>query len=306
LILWQSRTARNSSTSIEHTCLATPAIIPQGEQAAETESVYLMQTQSPPWEVSFAELEAQPEWLQSQEELEQLADAISDSQLRTALDELLSYQSGAGIIVGKRLLRRWADVSPDAAADWVAHLPDSAFGQGMSREIAACWSQKDLAAATAWAQELPNGEIKKAGIASVALEAATRGQASTAISLAATLPCGTERDNLLSYGYQQLAVTDPEGAVSGLNRIEDPNLREAILAKVAINLGTKDPSSAVQLIVNNMQDGGLREDALGCVVRFWAVSAPEEAIVWLEQLPEGHLRAAAIENMNEVWRKQGP
>ena len=306
LILWQSRSVKNSSTGSERVTLTTPAAIPPVEKHTETESISSMQTQSPPWEISFAEIDEQPEWLQSQEELEQLADAIPDSQLRAALDELLNSQSSASIIVARRLLQRWADTSPDAAAVWVTHLSDNVFGQAMSREIAACWSQQDLAAATEWAQGLPNGETKTAAIASLAFEAATQKQTSTAISLATTLPPSTERDNLLSYGYQQWAATDPDSAVSGLTQIEDPNLREGILAKVAINLAAEDPPAAAQMIMDNMQDGNLRDDALGCAVRFWAAATPEKAIAWLEQLPEGHLRATAIDDVIEVCRKQDP
>jgi hypothetical protein len=255
------------------------------------------------WETPFQEIASQPESLQSEEELEELADSIPEEQLSATLDVLSRDQSSAGVIVARRLVQRWATESPEAAAQWTANLPANAFSQTMCRQAAVSWAQTNLAAAVAWAQQLPVSENKTAAISALALEAAAGGEALSAITLAADLPGGTERDDLLNYAVQHWAAGDTDTAVKWVEEIEDPALRQRMLGAVAVDLGAANPPAAAQLISNSMEAGPSRDDALVQVVRFWAVPAPEEAADWVEQLPEEALRDTIIENMSDLWPK---
>lgn len=260
------------------------------------------ETPSPPWEISFGEIADQPEWLQSQEELEELADRIPEEQLSAALDELSREPSSASVIVARRLVQRWAAESPEAAAEWVAYLPSNAFGQAMCRQAVISWSQKDLTTAAHWTQQLASGENKTAAISALALDAAARGKALRAISLAADLPGGTERDDLLNYAVQQWAVEDTDAAVNWIEDIQDSALRQRMLGNVAVNLGAENPPAAAQLVTNRMEAGPSRDEALNQVVRFWAASAPKQAAEWVQGLSDKALRDTGLEIVTDVWR----
>lgn len=262
-----------------------------------------LETKSPPWEVRFGEIAREPEWLQSQEELEELADGIPGEQLRAALDELAGDPSSAGVIVARRLVQRWAAEAPEAAAKWAASLPNNAFGEAMCRQAADLWAQADLAAAVAWAMDLSAGGNKTAAIDSLALEAATQKDTLAAMNLVANLPAGTDRNNLLNYVVQQWAATDMDAAISWIKDIDDASSRGRILRNVAVNLGAQNPSAAAQLITGSMDAGPARDEGLAQVVRFWAASAPEQAAEWVQGLSDETLRDTDLQIVTDVWRK---
>lgn len=259
-----------------------------------------------PWELRFGELAAEPESMQSQEELEELADGIPVMQWRAALDRLSVQLSSAGIIVARRLVERWASESPEAAAQWAAGLPDGGFSAAMCRAAVVSWARSDPENAMAWAQQLPAGENKTAAVSLLALEVAGRTNAVAAIALADGLSPGAERDRLLVYAVQQWAVSGGDDAIEWINKIEDSGLRDEIWGKVAVDLGAQDPSAAARLITGRMTPGPRRDDALIQVVRFWAASDPAKAASWVEQLPEKNMRSAAINDVLDAWRRDDP
>jgi len=252
------------------------------------------------------EIADDPAWMQSQEELEELAGTLTDSQIRGVLDRLATEQSCAANILGEVLVRRWATSSLADAVLWAQHLPDTSFTHAVYKEIALAWAEKDLAGAVAWVQQLPAGENKTAAAFSLAFEAAAQKAAVTAINLTINIPPGPERDDLLTYAAQQWATTDTDGAVAWIKKIQDPALRETMLGKVAVNLGVDNPFAAAELIATSMGAGQIRDNAVINVVRFWTASAPEKTAAWVEQFPEGELRVAAMENLFDVWNKDDP
>lgn len=264
------------------------------------------QAQSPDWEARFLEIAGEPAWLQSQEEFEELAGSLSKDQLRNALDRLVTNQSDAAALLGQVLLRRWATNSLVDAVQWVEHMPESSFARVAFREIIVIWSQQDLTGAVEWVQQLPQGGNKTAAELSMASEAAMRKEGATAINLLANFPQSLERDELLTYSVRQWATVDQNNAVSWIRSVQDPMLREDMLVNVAVDLGVRNPFDAAAFAATALTAGQGQNKAVINIVRFMAVSAPDRAAAWVEQFPEGNLRAMAIENLMDVWSGGNP
>jgi hypothetical protein len=262
--------------------------------------------QAPNWEVRFSEISDQPSWLQSQEEFDELADSLPGEQIRSVLDQLQANQSDTAIILGDALLRRWATHSLEDAVQWVEHLPEGRSARAAFREIVVVWSKQDLTGAVGWVQQLPEGSNKTAAGLALASEAATRKEGVTAINLVADLPQSPERDELLNYSARQWAIVDQNNAVLWIERIQDPMLREEMLVNVAIDWAVQDPFNAAIFASTALTPGLGQNNAVINIVRFMAVSAPDRAAAWVEQFPEGNLRATAMENLMDVWGKDDP
>jgi hypothetical protein len=282
---------------------ANPPVQRSDPLLGDSEPAAPREPQVPEWETRFWKIASEPAWLQSQEELEELVGSMTDDQIRDALDKLGTDQSGAGIIFGRLLVRRWAEKSPAEAAQWVAGLPDNSFGHAAFKEVVIPWAEKDLDGAVGWVQQLPEGGNKTAAELSLAAAAANQQDAVTAINLTASLPPSPERDSVLNYSVRQWATTDKDSAVAWINQVEDPALREKMLGEVAVNMGAQDPVAAAEFVATAMPDGQDRNNATVEIIRFWASSAPADAASWVEQFPEGQLRNAAMENLIDVWGK---
>jgi len=260
----------------------------------------------PDWETRFWKIASEPARMESQDELEELAGSMTDDQIRDALDKLGADQSGAGIIFGRLLVRRWAEKSPAAAAQWVASLPDNSYGHAAFKEVVIPWADKDLDGAVGWVQQLPDGGNKTAAELSLAAAAANQKDAVTAINLTANLPPSPERDNVLNYSVRQWATVDQNSAVSWINQVQDPALREQMLEHVTMDLAVQDPFNAATIATTALTPGPGQNNVVLNIVQFWAAAEPDSAAAWVAQFPEGDLRSAAMENLVEVWQKNDP
>jgi len=303
ILIWQTsfRPASFRAGAVDNSEPKASPPVSRNEPPLDASAAKAAAQPAPAWETRFWEIASRGGPLQS-DDLELLAGTIPGDQIQAALDRLAVDQSGPAMTLIGFLARRWAANSPAEAAQWAAtHLADNDLSHDVFAKIMLPWAVKDLAGAAAWVQQLPAGGNKTAAVLSLATEAATQKEGVTAITLAASLPPGSERNDLLNYSAQQWATTDRDGAVTWINQVEDPQLREKMLGEVAVNLGVQDPFAAAQLIATAMPAGQDQDNATVSVVRFWAASAPADAAAWVEQFPEGLLRNAAIENLIDVW-----
>ncbi len=268
-------------------------------------------TDVPEWESRFWEIANEPQWIQSQEELEALADAVPEEQLQAVLDEFSGDQfsgdqSTAGLIFVRRLIARWAEKSPQEAARWVAGLADDNFGHEACRQLMVSWAKGDLSNALAWIRQQPESGSKAAGELSLAKDAAEENQGAIAISLLAALPSSQERDNLLNYSVRQWAVTDRSDAIAWIEQVQDSTLREQMLENVVTDWAVQDPSSAAGFATTTLDAGNGRDNVIVNIVRLWATSAPDQAASWVGEFPEGELRTLAMQNLVDVWERIDP
>ena len=263
------------------------------------------QVEVPKWETRFLEIASEPEYLQSQEELEELAASLTDDEVGDALKQLQQEQSTAALVFGRALARRWAEKSPESAAQWALTLSDNVFSHTVLKEMMIPWAANDLTATINWVQQLPEGGNKAAAELSLAGEAARQSAGATsAVAMLSNLPPSPERDDLLNYSLRQWATDDPENALAWMNQMPDQTARERALDTVAMDM--TDPFTAATFAAENLSPGPGRDQAVVNIVQFWTTSAPDEAAAWVTQFPNGPLRDAATRTLLEVWEKENP
>ena len=244
--------------------------------------------------------------MQSQEELEELADSIPPTSTRTALEELLSDHSSTSVVVARRLMDRWSRQSPEAAAQWAALLPDNAFSHAMYRAMVIPWAQTNLNAALTWVRQQPDSGNKAEAELSLANTIASEKEPVKAIDLLADLPASPERDRLLDYSARQWAGQDREAAIAWINQIPDAAARAQLLRNMTIDCAVESPVDAAALVATTLPSGEEQKESVAGVVRFWAAAAPDQAAQWVEAFSPGEAKDIATANLMAVWEKISP
>ncbi|MGD1085302.1 MAG: hypothetical protein ABSA47_11220 [Verrucomicrobiota bacterium] len=205
--------------------------------------------------------------------------------------------------LSRRLVRRWAEGSPQDVAAWMNNLPSGSQREVALDNLAFLWANSQLTNAIGWAQSLADPAERDRALTAVANES-VRADPLTALQLAAGLPPDSQRDDLVRRAAMEWASGDPRNAVAWAEQIPDAELRAKVLAGEAVAWAAQDPESAAILAVQELPSGRLQEDTVVSIVQRWARQEPETAAAWVEQFPDGALRAAAIENLLVQWSQK--
>jgi hypothetical protein len=71
-----------------------------------------------------------------------------------------SSQANAAVSI----VQRWAQTSPETAADWIVQFPEGSDRVSAIDNLVAIWALKDAQAAQSWAQSLPEGSLRNAAL----------------------------------------------------------------------------------------------------------------------------------------------
>jgi hypothetical protein len=246
-------------------------------------------------EKALAAIQAEKDSEKREEMLSAFMDQIPVADMQVTLEEL----SGLGLAdseCSQRLLRRWVKNDGRAAAAWVAELPAGPMRDAAMTGVAVEWANSSLAAAATWAKTLDDEAERTTAMLTIANEA-VRAEPVEAVRLAVALPESPQRDELIHRAATEWAAQDPSGAVAWAGQIPDAALRAKVLAGEAVSWAEQKPEVAASLVVEKLPAGRLLEDTVISIIQRWAQQQPEAAAAWVEQFPEGPLRAAAIENL---------
>ena len=173
----------------------------------------------------------------------------------------------------------------------------------MNVESAAAWAESDLRGALDWAVGATSRVETLQPVLAVS-EVAARTEPVAAIDIAAGLAPSPVRDQALAHAVSQWADTQPEEAAQWAAQVQDPELRNELLAAVAVASAEEHPEFAGELAVTNLTAGPVQNNAIVSVVQRWVQRAPEDAAAWVSNFPEGPVRSAATENLFEIWTAQ--
>ena len=210
------------------------------------------------------------------------------------LDDLSGQTANSAAETRQLIVRRWADKNPAAAAAWLGH--ESPLNEVLLQQVAIAWAGHDLSAAVEWARNLPVGDEKHAATLALAYEAA-RPEPITALELARTLPVTDGRDQLLMHAVSQWAVTDSVAATGWAGKVSEPQLRENLLAAVAVAVAKRNGRTAATLAATTLPAGDLQNRTAVAIAQRWEQSEPSAAAAWVSQFPAGPARTAANENL---------
>jgi hypothetical protein len=201
-----------------------------------------------------------------------------------------------------RLLQRWAEGDPSAAAEVVSELSAEDRSEAY-RRVASAWARQNAQGSVAWAKQIPDSESRDTALAAIAQEELAIDPAN-AITLAGRMASTDTRDELISRAAAVWSENDRESAFTWTQQLSDPSLRDRVLASLTTAWSDRDPIAAAQWAIDSVSPGQWRDDAVIGIVQRWAVKDYDSAFAWVSQFPEGSLRETALANLSRISERQ--
>jgi hypothetical protein len=202
--------------------------------------------------------------------------------------------------LGTAALERWLKVDLAQAANWIAANTNATeeqawlVGRKMLEDPAGfqnLLSYSDQLTNTQWKQQFLEG----AGL--LVLET----NPAVAINLAQRMDAGQSQTSLLQTVTYNWISRDPNAALDWILKVDDPSLREKLIAIGAQAYAATDPRLAADWLTSTVKSDETLNDAVVHVVDIWAAKTPTAAAQWVSALPAGPMRDAAIYTVVSQW-----
>src|SRR6266850_423601 len=269
----------------------------------------------------------------SESRLRRGIDALSLSEIQPALEALKGvsdFRERSGIF--KQIMRRWAELEPRKAFDYLNSLAEGEIkSQAMAevakivartdpeylasaaesmpanrarrelvQELTKAWSEKDARAALSWAQRLPEDQSKQDALAIIRFAWAAQNPAEAASQLS-ELPPGDSRNSLLTAIAERWGSSNPKAAMEWVRTLSEPE--QALAMPCVIGAwAEQDPFAAGEFVAGLPHDETQRRAALS-VISSWANRDPEQAVAWVLQFPEGPTREQGLREVVSGWTR---
>ncbi len=266
------------------------------------------------------------------------ADDISIEQIQASLQRISSLPEWRDrAVLQMSLLRRWANLEPSQAGQFVARLPPGQFQQDCAKEVFPQWFQKNLPEAATHILQLPHGTYRRLA-ANLLMEnwgekdpqaawqwtenlnSAEREEVRHSLLFVwvhqdpifcwekiAALPTGPIRQMLVTNAAMAWTKHDLASALAwseSLHNNEEKQLAQSAVAEVWAN---RDPLAAAQF-ATSFPPGQNRLATLAAVTTNWALQNPRAAGNWLAANPPIDLetRSAALHSLMNLWAERDP
>ncbi len=238
---------------------------------------------------------------ETQERLtEELLALLNDGNTAEVVRELSANEFNTPFAT--RALERWLALDASSAARWIGARPDAREEHAV---LVARRLLDDPVALRAHCDQLPSGAWKESVLNYASLEMASKDPV-RAIAVAQSMIPGDSRSSALETIAYDWFGRDLSAAAGWAKSVEDPVLRERLLAVGAKAIAIADPDLAAGWLVTAVKSENLRnETALG-VVETWADQHPAEAAKWVARFSDAGPRKAAIDLVLNHWLKSDP
>lgn len=214
------------------------------------------------------------------------ADPLRATQLLTGMPR--SQERGEAL---DAMLPHLLTQGADAARAWISGLTDDSLRDGAMMRTATQLAASDPAGTAAWLAANPGPATQRRMDDVYAVWVGQDQQA--ALSSLAALPSGENRSNALRGVISNVATTDPNGALTMMNRFPNDVTDRVVQQFVWHSFGS-DPSGAVSQIAR-IADEGQRNQMYGRMVGSWLERDAAAATAWLRNNP---LPPAVQEQLN--------
>lgn len=223
-----------------------------------------------------------------------LISSMSEAEVCQWLAKLTNQDLTAN--TGRLLIRRWVELDPSAAVNWVTQLNDDGVRQELVDVIAVAWSGKDLPNALAWVESLPEDATKHQALTDLGYEMA-RVDPINAMQIATQLPASDYANGLLLHALAQYASLDPAQSQQLVLTLPTSSLRDQALAIVATVQARQDSAGAARFAVENIPPGPDLDRAVMGVVQLWGQNNLFDASNWVLSFPDSPLRDQAVQSL---------
>ena len=203
-----------------------------------------------------------------------------------------------------RMAREWGRVDPVAAAEFVLGRRGEDSDYSLMGQVLGQWVDTDLAAAVEWVEAIADPE-QRAEIQKMLIDHA-RGSDDheTALDFALKSLMGNPgnrhmQEAVAKHAWWQLAQNDPQAAfVWAEEHLTDPDLRQDFDRHILREWIWRQPDEAARRLGDFAT---ANEGTYTHAARSWARSDLEASRAWLDELPAGENRDAAMLGVAEGW-----
>ena len=203
---------------------------------------------------------------------------------------------------GIGVLRYAMRIDPIGTTSWIASRGDITEAQTL--EIADDWIRQpsDLAACI---EQLPNTQWKQDFIQSLGSEMSSTDPKS-AIEVVQQMNPGQAQTCALQAIACNWIATNPNAALDWVAGVQDPALRDQLIASAVQSYALTDPAQAATWLLSEVKSPELANDTALNILRTWVVKDPAQAAGWVTQFPDGYAKTAAVEIISQHWQQTDP
>ena len=232
--------------------------------------------------------------------MEELLALLTDDNAAELTQTLTSGQRGTPF--GLAALERWLRAEPAAAARWLAAQSETTEPQAL---LVARALLKNPADVRAYCDGLADGDWKQSVLKSASLELAGSDPAG-AISLAWRLNTEAVRTDVLQTVTYDWITHEPRAALDWITQVNDPALREGLLAVGAKAIAATDPDLAAGWLVTAVKSEKILNDTALSIIESWAAQDPAKEAKWVALFPPQGPREAAVSLVVDRWLQSDP
>jgi hypothetical protein len=204
---------------------------------------------------------------------------------------------------------------PELVAEVLRQIPSDYPPDQVTVQAATTLAARDLPAALAWAESLPDEADKKRALAAALQQWATT-QPEAALNFAlqkrtrGAVPSATEAtdpltlDKVIDATVAAWLQADPAKAIAWARGLAETEARADMLRAMALSLEALPPAQAAPLAMQLPE--GFRDPILTDIAFRWAMHEMPGAVGWLRELPEGGLKTNTTRSVAVVMVQQSP
>jgi hypothetical protein len=197
----------------------------------------------------------------------------------------------------RSILTKVADTDPVSAMDLLAALPDGTQRASYQQDIIKAWAANDPDDALAWVDNNLTGATHDNAHVKV-MNYIIQEDPISAAPIVAQMPASPARNAAFLAESLNLARQDADAAIEWAENLPDdtpPVNRHNLNARI-INAAYKtDPDSVASFLQNYIADPQYAS-LFDKVAKQWSQADSPSAVNWIESLPEGDVRASALNN----------
>lgn len=197
----------------------------------------------------------------------------------------------------------WVQQNPAEALPFVLTLPPDEWHNRLIGFGAGTWARADIRNAVGWLKSLTN-ECHRAAFLGGLIPVMAKQDSRGAIELAATMPEGEARRNILAEAVKVWAALDPATAAAWASDLpEDP--RREMLTLIVTRWATDNPAQAGKWITDKPQDP-LHVSLMFYFVNTLAQVRPDLAAQWVDAAANQKQRRHFIMTIAQNWLRFDP
>jgi len=193
------------------------------------------------------------------------------------------------------LLPRLLTLDADAATRLALAWEPGALREELMRQLITRWAAIDLGRTLTWLTGLRD-EADRRNAAQAVTDQVGQSDPIGALELAELLRVGSDDGSLFHYA-QLWTEENPQAAVAWAVQHKPGQLRDQLLTRVAWVRAQSDPVEAATLVLQHLDAGPVRDQAIAGVVRHWAVRDQVAAEAWVSAFPPGAAKDLALKEL---------